>query len=145
MKKLAIIGLLFLSACSVKIGAFGIRKWSAPMGIPKQGWEMCWDAIDPVMERFKSSQVPKVDLSPEEFECIRVGLMLTCGEVINHDADFRHKLWGDGELQFDPEQFEEYMDKQWEACEEKGNATERVQQILDIARDRFLKTQAICQ
>lgn len=114
------------------------------MGIPRQGWEICWDAVDGQIQEIKKQQVPKMPLSDGEVECLRSGLLKFCGEVINGEWDLRNRLYQPGELQFNKEVFTEYMDKHDDKCDEDGNNTELVKSILEKAKESFTAAQ-ICQ
>lgn len=145
MKKIAVIVVaLFAAGCSLRLGVFPVSRIGAPMGIPKKGWELCWDAVDAQMTRLQQQRVPKMPLSKGELDCLRSGLMEMCGEAINGNSDVRNQLYQPSELKIDPDVFTEYMGKHADKCEEEGYRTELVEKVLEEAEKGFNAAQ-ICQ
>jgi hypothetical protein len=114
------------------------------MGIPKKGWEICWDEVDAQIKNLKKQQVPKMPLSEGELDCLRSGLMAMCGEVINGNDEIRNKLYQPGELKFEPNVFTEYMGQHEDKCDEEGNNTDLVRTIIEEAGRSFVAAQ-MCQ
>ena len=123
MKPMPICAAL-LAGCTAVIIPFRITRISYPIGMPRAGWEWCWDKM---AEELRTQDVRSHTLgfSKEEYECFKINLMRQCaGEIENAGA--WDKLFDPSEVQYDYRRVADEFQGMSDRCEDEGNNTERV-------------------
>jgi len=116
--------LIALAACTAVIIPFRLTRISYPLGMPRAGWEWCWDRMGDELAT-QDVRARTVGFTKDEYECFKINLMRQCaGEIENAGA--WDKLFAPSEVHYSPRRVDDEFQAMSDRCKDEGSNTERV-------------------